>query len=128
MFRSFVSGWHICGTCQKGSSYMCYTCTFSVCKRCIKDADYVIVRGNMGLCGTCIKPIMLIENISQGDNEAVRHFSLNLYYSFHSMLSRKICLGQLYFTVRGILFVDFSRFRSLHLYGVSIYLDPMKIS
>ncbi|KAL0714089.1 hypothetical protein Bca4012_021067 [Brassica carinata] len=65
-------GWHICGTCQKGSSYMCYTCTFSVCKRCIKDADYVIVRGNMGLCGTCIKPIMLIENISQGDNEAVK--------------------------------------------------------
>ncbi|KAF2588836.1 hypothetical protein F2Q70_00040774 [Brassica cretica] len=64
--------WHICGTCQKGSSYMCYTCTFSVCKRCIKDADYVIVRGNMGLCGTCIKPIMLIENISQGDNEAVK--------------------------------------------------------
>ncbi|CAN8278695.1 unnamed protein product [Cochlearia groenlandica] len=65
-------GWHICGTCQKASSYMCYTCTFSVCKRCIKDADYVIVRGNMGLCGTCIKPIMLIENISQGDNEAVK--------------------------------------------------------
>ncbi|CAH2064417.1 unnamed protein product [Thlaspi arvense] len=65
-------GWHICGTCQKASSYMCYTCTFSVCKRCIKDADYVIVRGNMGLCGTCIKPIMLIENIAQGDNEAVK--------------------------------------------------------
>ncbi|KAL1199725.1 Zinc finger CCCH domain-containing protein 44 [Cardamine amara subsp. amara] len=65
-------GWHICGTCQKGSSYMCYTCTFSVCKRCIKDADYVIVRGNMGLCGTCIKPIMLIENIAQGDTEAVK--------------------------------------------------------
>ncbi|CAH8322973.1 unnamed protein product [Eruca vesicaria subsp. sativa] len=65
-------GWHICGTCQKASSYMCYTCTFSVCKRCIKDADYVIVRGNMGLCSTCIKPIMLIENISQGDNEAVK--------------------------------------------------------
>ncbi|ESQ45405.1 hypothetical protein EUTSA_v10010070mg [Eutrema salsugineum] len=65
-------GWHICGTCQKASSYMCYTCTFSVCKRCIKDADYVIVRGNMGLCGTCIKPIMLIENIAQGENEAVK--------------------------------------------------------
>ncbi|CAE6075839.1 unnamed protein product [Arabidopsis arenosa] len=65
-------GWHICGTCQKASSYMCYTCTFSVCKRCIKDADYVIVRGNMGLCGTCIKPIMLIENIAQGDNEAIK--------------------------------------------------------
>uniref|UniRef100_A0A1J3JAX8 Zinc finger CCCH domain-containing protein 44 n=1 Tax=Noccaea caerulescens TaxID=107243 RepID=A0A1J3JAX8_NOCCA len=65
-------GWHICGTCQKSSSYMCYTCTFSVCKRCIKDADYVIVRGNMGLCGTCIKPIKLIENIAQGDNEAVK--------------------------------------------------------
>ncbi|XP_010515502.1 PREDICTED: zinc finger CCCH domain-containing protein 44-like isoform X3 [Camelina sativa] len=65
-------GWHICGTCQKASSYMCYTCTFSVCKRCIKDADYVIVRGNMGLCGTCIKPVMLIENIAQGDNEAVK--------------------------------------------------------
>ncbi|EOA23403.1 hypothetical protein CARUB_v10016583mg [Capsella rubella] len=65
-------GWHICGTCQKASSYMCYTCTFSVCKRCIKDADYVIVRGNMGLCGTCIKPIMLIENIAQGDKEAVK--------------------------------------------------------
>ncbi|CAA7019355.1 unnamed protein product [Microthlaspi erraticum] len=65
-------GWHICGTCQKSSSYMCYTCTFSVCKRCIKDADYVIVRGNMGLCGTCIKPIKLIENIAHGDNEAVK--------------------------------------------------------
>ncbi|VVB05311.1 unnamed protein product [Arabis nemorensis] len=66
-------GWHICSTCQKGaSSYMCYTCTFSVCKLCIKDADYVIVRGNMGLCGTCIKPIKLIENIPQGDNEAVQ--------------------------------------------------------
>ncbi|KAL0835761.1 hypothetical protein Bca101_087650 [Brassica carinata] len=65
-------GWHICGTCQKASSYMCYTCIFSVCKRCIKDADYVIVRGNMGLCGTCIKPIMLLEKVSQGDNEAVK--------------------------------------------------------
>ncbi|CAN8268186.1 unnamed protein product [Cochlearia groenlandica] len=63
-------GWHICSTCQKASSYMCYTCTFSVCKPCIKDADYVTVRDNMGLCGTCIKPILLIENITQGDNEA----------------------------------------------------------
>ncbi|KAF8095833.1 hypothetical protein N665_0321s0012 [Sinapis alba] len=69
---SVIAGWHICGTCQKASSYMCYTCTFSVCKRCIKDADYVIVRGNMGLCCTCIKPIMLIEKVSQGDNEAVK--------------------------------------------------------
>ncbi|CAH8283118.1 unnamed protein product [Eruca vesicaria subsp. sativa] len=65
-------GWHICSSCQKPSTYMCYTCTFSVCKRCIPDADYVFVRGNMGLCGTCIKPIMLIENISHGDNAAVK--------------------------------------------------------
>lgn len=93
MFRSFISGWHICGTCQKSSSYMCYTCTFSVCKRCIKDADYVIVRGNMGLCGTCIKPIMLIENVAQGDNEAVRNSTT--IYGFHSMFSHKICSGQL---------------------------------
>lgn len=96
MFPSFISGWHICGTCQKASSYMCYTCTFSVCKRCIKDADYVIVRDNMGLCGTCIKPIMLIENIAQGDNEAVRQSST--IYSFHSILfSRKICSGSIEF-------------------------------
>ncbi|CAN7072525.1 unnamed protein product [Brassica oleracea var. botrytis] len=26
----------------------------------------------MGLCGTCIKPIMLLEKVSQGDNEAVK--------------------------------------------------------
>ncbi|KFK34358.1 hypothetical protein AALP_AA5G134800 [Arabis alpina] len=65
-------GWHICSICEKtSSSFMCYTCTFSVCKHCIKDADYVIVRTNMGLCGTCIKPIFLIENVAQGDNEAV---------------------------------------------------------
>ncbi|XP_056852759.1 zinc finger CCCH domain-containing protein 44 isoform X1 [Raphanus sativus] len=65
-------GWHICSACQKSSSYMCYTCTFSVCKRCVAYADYVFVRGNMGLCGTCIKPIMLIENIGQGDVQAVK--------------------------------------------------------
>ncbi|KAF3593028.1 hypothetical protein DY000_02026464 [Brassica cretica] len=65
-------GWHICSKCQKSSSYLCYTCTFSVCKRCVADADYVFVRGNMGLCGTCIKPIMLIENIGQGDVQAVK--------------------------------------------------------
>ncbi|KAJ0231252.1 Zinc finger CCCH domain-containing protein 44 [Hirschfeldia incana] len=65
-------GWHLCSVCEKSSSFMCYTCTFSVCKRCVADADYVFVRGNMGLCGTCIKPIMLIENLGQGDVHAVK--------------------------------------------------------
>ncbi|XP_010547448.1 PREDICTED: zinc finger CCCH domain-containing protein 44-like isoform X2 [Tarenaya hassleriana] len=65
-------GWHICSTCQKASSYMCYTCTYSVCKRCIKDANYVSVRGNMGLCAICMKTIMLIENVAQSDKETVK--------------------------------------------------------
>ncbi|XP_010557686.1 PREDICTED: zinc finger CCCH domain-containing protein 44-like isoform X2 [Tarenaya hassleriana] len=65
-------GWHICSTCQKASSYMCYTCTYSVCKRCMRDADCVSVRGNMGLCAICMKIIMLIENVAQGENETVK--------------------------------------------------------
>lgn len=50
---------------------MCYTCTYSLCKNCTKDADYVCVRGTKGLCSTCRKTIMLIENISLGDQEVV---------------------------------------------------------
>eukprot|EP00257_Ricinus_communis_P023591 XP_015583618.1 zinc finger CCCH domain-containing protein 44 [Ricinus communis] len=65
-------GWHICSNCQKASHYMCYTCTYSLCKGCTKDADYVCVRGNKGLCGTCMRTIMLIENVTVGNTEAVQ--------------------------------------------------------
>ncbi|KAL1354898.1 hypothetical protein HN51_006950 [Arachis hypogaea] len=58
-------GWHICSVCQKGSHYMCYTCTYSLCKGCTRDADFVSVRGNKGFCGMCMKTIMLVENPGQ---------------------------------------------------------------
>ncbi|KAL5821248.1 hypothetical protein ACOSQ3_023130 [Xanthoceras sorbifolium] len=65
-------GWHICSSCQKASHYLCYTCTYSLCKGCTKDADYVCVRGNKGFCGICMRTIMLIENITIGNQEKVQ--------------------------------------------------------
>ncbi|KAK6793437.1 hypothetical protein RDI58_006890 [Solanum bulbocastanum] len=65
-------GWHICSVCQKGSHYMCYTCTYSLCKGCTKNADYFHVRGKKGFCSMCMRTIMLIENKDQGNNEKVQ--------------------------------------------------------
>lgn len=65
------SGWHICSVCRKASHYFCYTCTYSLCKACTKNADYVCVRGSKGFCSTCMKPILLIENKDQANNELV---------------------------------------------------------
>ena len=67
----WISGWHICSSCQKAAHYMCYTCTYSLCKACTKDADYLCVRENKGFCATCMKTIMLIENNDQGNKEMV---------------------------------------------------------
>ncbi|CAL9767597.1 unnamed protein product [Musa acuminata subsp. burmannicoides] len=65
-------GWHICSTCQKAATYMCFTCTYSLCKACIREARFFCVRGNKGFCEACYRTIMLIESNGQDNEEKVR--------------------------------------------------------
>jgi hypothetical protein len=58
----WISGWHICSSCEKAVHYMCYTCTYSLCKMCIKHGKFFSVRGNKGFCDTCFGTILLIES------------------------------------------------------------------
>ncbi|CAL9067310.1 unnamed protein product, partial [Musa banksii] len=71
-------GWHICSTCQKAATYMCFTCTYSLCKACIREARFFCVRGNKGFCEACYRTIMLIESNGQ-DNEEKVCFLSNTY-------------------------------------------------
>lgn len=70
----FISGWHICRTCEKTSHFMCYTCTYALCKGCIREGDFLCVRENKGFCPACMKLAMLCENKEQATNESVRRF------------------------------------------------------
>uniref|UniRef100_A0ACD5TJ61 Uncharacterized protein n=1 Tax=Avena sativa TaxID=4498 RepID=A0ACD5TJ61_AVESA len=55
-------GWHICSSCEKAVTFMCYTCTYSLCKGCVKQGKFFGVRGNKGFCDTCYGTILLIES------------------------------------------------------------------